>query len=81
MNDRHSIRLVLQHLYALAQHTQPASIGRIAADLDLERQTVARALLALDRAGLVDCARVRLTLPGLVVAASSRPSNVLSLAA
>ena len=81
MTDAHLIRLVLQYLYTLAQRTEPASIGQIACDLGLSRAVVARILLTLDRAGLVDCARVRLTLPGLALAVSTRTPAVLAAAA
>ena len=81
MTDAHLIRLVLHYLYTLAQRTEPASVGRIASDLGLKRAVVARILLTLDRAGLVDCARVRLTLAGLALAVSTRTAAVLSVAA
>ena len=81
MTDTHLIRLVLRHLFNLAQDTEMASVGRIAADLGLQRHAVAQALLSLDRAGLVDCARVRLTLAGLAVAVGTRPTHRLCAAA
>jgi Mn-dependent DtxR family transcriptional regulator len=81
MNGSHLIRLVLFHMYTLAQQTEPASVGRLAGDLGLGRHAVAQALLALDRAGLVDCARVRLTLTGLAFAVSARSRAPLALAA
>lgn len=68
MTDSHLIRLVLRHLYTLAQKAQPATLGRLARDLDQPRAAIAQALLTLDRAGLVDCSLVRLTLSGLAVA-------------
>jgi Mn-dependent DtxR family transcriptional regulator len=81
MKDIHLAHLVLQHLFTLAEDTRPASIGQISTDLGLNRQVVSHVLRQLDRAGLADCARIRLTLSGLAVAVATRRSSTLAAAA
>lgn len=63
---------ILVRLYRLGRTDRPASLARLARDLQSPAESLAVELRTLDRAGLVDAARVRLTLSGLCVAASLR---------
>jgi DNA-binding IscR family transcriptional regulator len=58
-------RSVLRALYELADDDVPADLDAIAARLDLPTAHLVPVLLVLDRAGLVDASRRRLTLAGL----------------
>jgi hypothetical protein len=49
-------------------HIDASSIGRV---VGISTSGVALALIELDRLGLVDASRARLTMPGLVIAVSS----------
>jgi hypothetical protein len=55
-----------------AQHSRPPGRTRLARLLDWDLSDVDRALSVLEQQGLVDAARVRLTFPGLTIAASAR---------
>ena len=66
-----SLHNVLHALYVLASQDCHATVLRVAKKAGLSRGEVESALAALDRAGLVDQDRVRLTLPGLAYAASA----------
>lgn len=66
---------VLHALYVLASQDHHATILRVAKKTGLTRAEVETALAALDRAGLADADRVRLTLPGLAYAASAGVSE------
>lgn len=55
-----------------AQVSRPPGRTRLARLLGVDALEVERALERLGRQGLVDPSRVRLTFPGLVVAASAR---------
>jgi Mn-dependent DtxR family transcriptional regulator len=55
-----------------AQLSRPPGRTRLAALLGWDLSEIDRALSDLDRQGLVDAARVRLTFPGLTVASSAR---------
>lgn len=70
---------ILVRLYRLARTDRPASLARLARDLQSPAPALAAELDALDRAGLVDAARVRLTLSGLCVAASIRVKRATPL--
>jgi Mn-dependent DtxR family transcriptional regulator len=74
----HSDRLasLLIALLDLAENDIPASAGALATRVgDLRPTEVAEALLVLERRGLVDAGRARLTFAGLAVAASLRASH------
>ena len=60
---------VLFALLDMAQGDCHATVIRLMQLTELDRATVLSALDDLDRAGLVDASRVRLTLPGLAIAA------------
>ncbi len=62
----------LQVLYKLARTDQPADLSLVAAELGVTCVAADQLLRALERAGLVDSERVRLTLSGLAVAVSAR---------
>jgi len=59
-------------LFDLAQADKPANVRRIAEVLDVRLGQVAVALGELDELGFVHAARVRLSFPGLAVAASAK---------
>lgn len=63
---------VLVALFDLAQLDAAASVQTLAARLGVTRREVADSLSALDRQGLVRAEKVRLTMMGLVRAASLR---------
>ena len=62
----------LQLLYKLAREDRPADLAVVAAQLGQTCSTIDRVLVELEAAGLADADRVRLTMQGLVLAASSR---------
>lgn len=62
----------LQLLYKLAREDRPADLSLLAAELGQTCASLDRVLGELDRAGLADAERVRLTMAGLAFAASSR---------
>lgn len=66
-----SLQNVLHALFVLASQDCHATVLRVAKKTGLSRSEVEGALAALDRAGLADASRVRLTLPGLAYAASA----------
>jgi DNA-binding IclR family transcriptional regulator len=68
---------VLHALFVLASQDHHATILRVAKKTGLSRAEVETSLAALDRAGLVDADRVRLTLPGLAYAASGASERVI----
>ena len=71
---------ILQYLYRSARATAPADPNRIAPELGARRSQIRIRLSRLERAGLVDARRCRLTLPGLAVAVASAAA-ALALAA
>ena len=81
MTSRSPDFAVLEHLLLLASATQPASVGLLAKRTGLRLSVTAQALADLDRAGLVDATRLRLTLPGLAVAVALRHHGALRIAA
>jgi predicted transcriptional regulator len=66
MNSAHNA--VLFSLLDLAKNDQHATVLRVADAAGLDRAEVVSSLAALDKVGLVDSDRVRLTMMGLVVA-------------
>ena len=58
----------------MAAADKSASIRLLALHLVWPRREIIQAILALDRAGLVDAAHVRLTLSGLAVAVATSPT-------
>jgi len=62
--------LTLDVLFRLASETTPATAIRIAERAGCSPDVVRAELLTLDRHGLVDAARCRLTFAGLALAAS-----------
>lgn len=70
MNDETLLFGTLRALFQLARTDLPADAGTLAARLGVRPVRLAQALLHLERKGLVDAGRVRLTLHGLAVAAS-----------
>ena len=62
---------VLHELYLLAQADLPARVDILARALRSAPLTIAQALLRLESRGLVDAGRCRLTMTGLVIAAST----------
>lgn len=61
---------VLHALFEMAKSDRHATVIRLGRAVDLPRDVVLSTLGELDRAGLVDAERVRLSMPGLVLAAS-----------
>lgn len=68
MNATH--QAVLVTLLDFAQTDRHATVLRLADALELPRAAIDQALAELDRAGLVDASRVRLSLFGLAMAAA-----------
>ncbi len=68
----HTFVQVLESLFVQSGQGQACDAGAIARRLGLRASEVGAALVVLERRGLVDAERVRLTLPGLAVAASLR---------
>ncbi len=74
MNDAALLFGILDQLLARAE--APTDAGALARALGRTSTQVAGALLHLESKGLVDAARVRLTLRGLAAASSLRRSRV-----
>ena len=72
MNLTHLQARLLVVLFDLAQADRPANVRRIAEALGARLGEVATALNALDELGLVRASRVRLTFPGLAIAAGQK---------
>lgn len=70
--DQNLLAAVLLALFDLARDGQPAHMGNVADRIGVPRKDAVRALKDLERRGLCEAARTRLTLKGLVVAASLR---------
>lgn len=62
----------LHVLYRLARRDRPAELATLAAALGLRCAEADRLLTELERAGLVDADRVRLTMAGLAVAVATQ---------
>lgn len=78
MNDTNE-RQVLDALFRMSRSNQPITSERLAQEARLSPTQSAVALVALDRWGLVDLWRLRLTMPGLVVAAGLEHSPLPAL--
>ena len=66
-------RALLQALFTLARDDRPADLVNVANQLGLSCVQTDKLLTQLDEAGFVDATRVRLTMTGLVLAASLGP--------
>jgi DNA-binding MarR family transcriptional regulator len=62
----------LYALYTLSRATLPIDAGAIGRLISLTPTQVASALIELERAGLVNASRARLTMAGLAIAVSSK---------
>jgi len=69
MTNRHTHAALLR-LYQGAMQAQPVEPGDLASACDCSLPETTALLQALDRAGLVDADRLRLTMAGLCVAVS-----------
>lgn len=58
---------VVRELYRLATQDQPADLGVLARRVGLSCVQTDRVLVLLERAGMVDADRVRLTMAGLAI--------------
>ncbi len=67
---------VLFSLFDLAREDRPAHVGNVASRIGESRSEVARALRHLERRGLCDAGRCRLTLHGLAVASGLRAAGL-----
>lgn len=72
---------VLFSLFDLAREDRPAHVGNVASRIGEPRTDVARALRHLERRGLCDASRCRLTMQGLLVASSLRHADLSSATA
>lgn len=63
-------------LFDLAREDRPAHVGNVASRIGEPRAEVARALRHLERRGLCDASRCRLTMQGLLVASSLRTADL-----
>ncbi len=75
MNDDHKANAILLALFTLCRETRHISAATLAAAAHTTPTEAARALVALERAGLVDATRARLTMPGLAAAARLQASG------
>lgn len=64
-----TLQTILHALFVLSRDTRHISATTLAAVAGVTPTRAGQALLALERAGLVDASRVRLTMRGLVAAA------------
>lgn len=81
MNDMNTSLSVLLALFDLARLNRPAHVHCVAGRLGLGVEETRTILLALERRGLVDATRVRLTLSGLAAAVSISQGQRLELRA
>jgi Mn-dependent DtxR family transcriptional regulator len=70
--DQNLLAAALLALFDLARDGQPAHMGNVADRIGASRKDAVMALKELERRGLCDAARTRLTMKGLVVVASAR---------
>lgn len=70
MNDPKRCARLLAELYRAGQGSESSDIFSLARAAGASLLVTLRALQALERAGLVDARRLRLTLPGLALAAA-----------
>ena len=66
---------VLQAIFSMSSECLPITRGTLRQRLPLTGPDLERQLLALDRAGLIDLRRLRLTLPGLATAVAMRATR------
>ncbi len=64
--------VVLQAIFTMCSETVPVTRSVLARRLGLTGPVLERHLLALENSGFLDARRLRLTLPGLALAASLR---------
>jgi hypothetical protein len=64
--------LVLYSLFILSRENSPIDAGTLGRLAGLSPTQVGRALIQLERAGLADASRIRLTMTGLAVALSPK---------
>lgn len=67
---------VLFSIFDLAREDRPAHVGNVANRLGADRRDVVAALKHLERRDLVDAARCRLTMRGILVATALRRACV-----
>jgi Mn-dependent DtxR family transcriptional regulator len=67
-----NLAAVLLALFDLARDGQPAHMGNLADRIGISRKDTVQALVALEKRGLCEACRARLTMKGLVVVASLR---------
>ncbi len=77
----HTQRLVLRALYEMASEDQAADLPGLASRIGLSCTRTIELLDALDRQGLVDAERVRLTLIGLTLAVNAPATARVALQA
>jgi hypothetical protein len=75
--------IVLQAVFSMSSDNLPITRSVLAGRLGLTGPVLERHLLALEESGFIDARRLRLTLPGLAMAASlrARRSQPASVAA
>jgi Mn-dependent DtxR family transcriptional regulator len=72
------LSLSLFHLmFDEARRSQPPSRDRLGLLLGVSLESIDAALVSLERRGLVDARRARLTMSGLAIAAATRSSGAL----
>lgn len=69
---------LLQTIFSLSSATLPITRAGLSRRLGFGPLELEGQLMALERAGLVDARRLRLTLPGLAAAVAMRASSPLS---
>ncbi|HEX2678740.1 MAG TPA: hypothetical protein VHM19_18935 [Polyangiales bacterium] len=67
---QHTTDGILYALFCLSRDTRHIDAGELGRAVGVSTTEAARALIALERAGLVDASRARLTMPGLARAAA-----------
>lgn len=70
--DQNILAATLLALFDLAREGQPAHMGNLADRIGVPRKDAVRALVELEKRGLCDAARARLSMKGLVVVSSLR---------
>lgn len=68
--EHNLLAAVLTALFDLAREGHPAHMGNLADRIGVSRKEAVQALIALEKRGLCEAARARLTMKGLVVVAS-----------
>lgn len=70
--EQNHLAAVLVALFDLARDGHPAHMGNLADRLGITRKEAVRALVVLEKRGLCEADRARLTMKGLLVVASLR---------